>query len=683
VAESSNTKKTKPAPLAERFKKLGLVREWDFLLHLPLRYEDRTQITEIAHIPEGGDVQVAGTVIECTAASFPYKKLDALVEDDTGCCRVFFRTFYPSTVQMMEVGSEVLLFGRARMGRKYFEFFHPKVKKNTHEELPRTLDPIYPATQSIQQHTIRNRIKRALMDVTVKELLTEEEKAPLAMPDLGAALRSIHRPSVDDDFEALLAKRSPAWQRLKFDECFAQQLLLRRARALKQSSEASALSVRHSETSVLTRLISALPFELTQGQKRAWREVVEDLGKTEPMNRLVQGDVGCGKTVIAALAAALAIDNDKQVAFMAPTEILAAQHYERVSEWFRGMPVKIVFLSGKLTDKEKREVKSAIAGDAQIVIGTHALVEPTVAFRDLALAIVDEQHRFGVMQRLALRSSAEKKTLPHLLMMSATPIPRSLAMTYLADLSVSIIDELPAGRRPVKTLLTPSLRKAELLASLARKLAAGAQVYWVCPLVNASEKIDLANAEERFEELRKYFKDFEVGLLHGQMGADEKAEVMRRFAAGEVRLMVSTTVIEVGVDVKNATVMVIEQPERFGLAQLHQLRGRVGRGSEESFCIGLYGAGLSAAAQQRLEIFRSTTDGFVIAEADLKMRGPGDFLGARQSGSPLLRFSDVTETNTLINYAVKLAEDWVQRGDERITQQIRRWFSEEENFLDA
>ncbi|MCD8338946.1 MAG: ATP-dependent DNA helicase RecG [Burkholderiales bacterium] len=504
------------------------------------------------------------------------------------------------------------------------------------------------------------------------------------MPTLQKALSTLLSPSPVSDLFVLQTRTSPEWERIKFDEMLAQQLMLRISRDRRNASDAPSIICSNEETFLPNQLIRSLPFKLTEAQQRAWQEILTAMGGPRPMNRLLQGDVGSGKTIVAALAALAAVDNGWQAAVMAPTEILAEQHYRKIRSWTEPLGISVVWLSGSVTTKDRRIALQKIeSGEAQIIIGTHALIQQGVVYRKLGFAIVDEQQRFGVEQRLSLMSRTEGGTLmPHLLMLSATPIPRTLSLCYMADMDMSVIDELPPGRTPITTKIYRQSRKEEIAAVLLKELRAGKQAYWVCPLIEESEKVDLSAAEDAFRFLQEHLPGIKIELLHGRMAPEIKQATMDRFQKGETSLLVSTTVIEVGVDVPSAVIMVIDQAERFGLAQLHQLRGRIGRGSEKSFCIALYGENLTQTARERLKIFRGTQDGFKIAEKDLELRGPGEYLGARQSGEQLLRYANVNEEE-LAEKAVSLAEKWILNKDPRAEAVTSRWFESRENYLKA
>lgn len=682
MATYPRKKGEKLAPLSERLAKLGLNKDWDYVLHLPLRYEDETSLTPIARLELGRTQQCEGEVIRCERIRRPSgEQLQAVVSDPTGSLYVRLLHFYPSQVKQLSVGQKIRLYGAVREGYFGLEMMHPKIRTAlTGAALPTSLTPVYPAGEGITQTWLRKRIARALLDVEIKDLIPKPVLSELKLPTLSDALHFIHHPPVGASLEALQAKTDPAWIRLKFDELVAQQIALKYSRSLRSVYRAPQLAPElHPSTD---RLFDQLPFSLTRAQVRVFDEIKSDMARIIPMNRLVQGDVGSGKTVIAALAATLCMDAGFQAALMAPTEILAEQHFEKISQWLKPLGIKIVWLAGKQKAKERSEALSSIAsGEAQLVVGTHALIQDSVKFANLGLAIVDEQHRFGVAQRLVLRQN-HASLMPHLLMLSATPIPRTLAMSYLADLDISVIDELPAGRKPITTKLISLNRKNEVMSVINDQVRQGRQVYWVCPLIEESEKIDLTAATQTFEELRSYLPNLRIGLVHGALNAEEKQSVMQTFKDGQLDVLVATTVIEVGVDVPNATLMVIEHAERFGLAQLHQLRGRVGRGAEKSFCVLLYGE-LSETGRERLKVIRETNDGFEIARRDLEIRGPGEFLGARQSGVPLLRFADLETDAKLLESARDFADRWLREDSDNAKRHAKRWFSGYEEFLEA
>ena len=590
-----------------------------------------------------------------------------------------FFNFYPSMLRQFQRAAEegkcVRAFGEVRIGRGGPEMAHPRYRiVAPGEPLPRALTPVYPTTAGVSQEQIRALVLAQLDAAPLDDTLPQWLRTRLALADFGDSVKLLHRPPPGADLAALSERTHPAWRRMKFDELLAQQLSLRFAYRRRRARKAPALP---SNGPLLGRFLRSLPFRLTGAQSRVLREVLADLAQPHPMQRLLQGDVGSGKTIVAALACLAAVDAGWQAAVMAPTEILAEQHYRKFREWFAPLGVTIGWLHGAVPKKER-----AAAAGAQIVIGTHALIQEGVELARLGVAIVDEQHRFGVQQRLTLRRKAEE-ALPHQLMMSATPIPRTLSMTYYADLDLSTIDELPPGRRPVSTRLFASARRGEVLARIRAACAEGQQAYWVCPVIEESKEGDLQTAIDTHALLARELVGLRVGLLHGRLAPAEKARVMQAFVEGETQLLVCTTVIEVGVDVPNASLMVIESAERFGLAQLHQLRGRVGRGTRESVCILLYGAALSAAAGERLRVIHEHADGFKVAELDLRQRGPGEFLGERQSGTPLLRFADLERDGELARAAQDAAADLIAKDVAAARRHVERWLGSRQDLTQA
>ncbi len=670
--------------IAARLARAGLRSDWDFVLHLPLRYENETRITPIAQLTAGTEAQVEAEILSADVVYHGKRQLRVNVRDDTGQLMLRFLNFYSSQLKQMAVGRRIRIFGVVRSGLAGDEMIHPRVRASDDSNpLPRTLTPVYPSPEGVPQSWLRKRIDRALRDVDVEDVLPGAILTRHQLAGLKHSIERLHRPPPDADSSALEQRTDPAWRRLMFDELLAQQLALRAARQARADRRAHALVAVGADSKLLTQLLAQLRFELTDAQQRVWSEIERDLARTQPMHRLLQGDVGSGKTVIAALAAARAIENGFQAALMAPTEILAEQHFRKVAEWLSPLGVRIEWLAGRLTPAARRAAQDAIAGGhAQLIVGTHALIQEAVEFARLGLAIVDEQHRFGVAQRVALRGGAQADA-PHLLMLSATPIPRTLAMSYLADLDVSVIDELPPGRRPVVTKLVSTRRREEVMQRIRADVAAGRQSYWVCPLIESSEVVEVAAAIETFELIVEMLPDLRIGLLHGQLSLAKKTEVMQRFSERRIDVLVATTVIEVGVDVANATLMVIEHAERFGLAQLHQLRGRVGRGSDQSFCILLFDEPLSEPARDRLKVMYETNDGFEIARHDLKMRGPGEFLGARQSGVPLLRFADLQRDAHLVEQARAAATEMLAQYPDAARQHAQRWYPASHEFLTA
>ena len=676
----------KLAPLDVRLEKLGLVRDWDFALHLPLRYEDETSVTPIGSLAVNTHAQIEGRVADQRfVRTGRGQQLQAVVEDSTGSITIRFLHYFPSIQKQLAVGSTVRLYGEPREG--YYgglEMVHPRIKsgKAAETELPKALTPVYPAGEGIQQRWLRKRIDRALLDLDLTDLVPEAVRTKFGLPGLREALSYIHTPPSGADVIGLQERSAPAWRRLIFDELLAQQITLRESRAVAFQRTAPPLAGDDAE--LVGCFLAQLPFNLTNAQRRVTDEILADLAANRPMHRLVQGDVGSGKTVVAALAALRAVASGQQASLMAPTEILAEQHFRKIAAWLEPLGIRTAWLTGRLKTAEKNAALEAVAsGEARIVIGTHALIQEGVKFANLGLAIVDEQHRFGVAQRLALRTRPESALVPHLLMLSATPIPRTLAMSYLADLDVSVIDELPPGRTPVVTKTVKTSRKDDVLSVVRSVVAQGRQVYWVCPLIEESDKLDLTPATVCRDDLQQRLPDLTVGLVHGAMPAAEKDAVMQDFVSGLTQILVATTVIEVGVDVPNATLMVIEHAERFGLAQLHQLRGRVGRGATQSACILLFGEDISPAGWERLKAIRDTTDGFEIARRDLEMRGPGEFLGERQSGTPLLRFADLDRDEALLAAARRTADAWLEKDRDAALRHAARWFKTAGEFLAA
>ncbi|MBN3748789.1 ATP-dependent DNA helicase RecG [Burkholderia sp. Se-20373] len=688
----------KPVKTVDKLAKLGLTRSIDLVLHLPMRYEDETTLTPIGELLPGGIAQTEGVVFDNEVAYRPRRQLVVKIQDDDGEHLVLrFLNFYGSQVKQMAVGQRLRVRGDVRGGFFGMEMVHPAVRVvEADAPLPQVLTPVYPSTAGVSQAYLRKAIENAVERTPLPELLPPEIQRdylkPLDVPTLEQAVRILHHPRVDSDEAALMDGSHPAWTRIKFEELLAQQLSLKRAHEERRTRAAPAMPRRAASDAdaLTTRLYAALPFTLTGAQTRVVDEIANDLTLAHPMQRLLQGDVGSGKTVVAALAATQAIDAGYQAALMAPTEILAEQHARKLRAWLEPLGVTVAWLAGSLKAKEKRAaIEAAALGTAQLVIGTHAIIQDTVEFARLGLVIVDEQHRFGVEQRLALRAKAANAAngardfQPHQLMMSATPIPRTLAMTYYADLEVSTIDELPPGRTPVLTRLVGDARREEVIARVREAALTGRQVYWVCPLIEESETLQLQTAVETYETLAAALPELKVGLVHGRLSPADKAAVMEAFTRNDVQLLVATTVIEVGVDVPNASLMVIEHAERFGLAQLHQLRGRVGRGTAASVCVLLYTGPLSLTGRERLKTMRETTDGFEIARRDLEIRGPGEFLGARQSGAAMLRFANLETDGWLIEPAREAASRLIAAYPEVVTQHLARWLGAREQYLKA
>ena len=687
-------------------RKLGLVRDIDLALHLPLRYEDETRIVSLRDVREGDEVQIEAVVTASEVSFRPRRQLLVTVDDGGDTCLLRFFNFYPSQQKALAVGNRVRVRGELRGGFSGWTMMHPAVRP-AGGTLPDALTPVYPTVAGLPQAWLRRAVAAAaaradLSETIPADLLEKNDYFPAW--SLRQALTFLHHPPPDVSLADLESRRHPAWQRLKTEELLAQQLSQLQARRERNRLRAPALAA--APGGLHERLRSALPFALTGAQRRVGEEIAHDLARVAPMHRLLQGDVGSGKTVVAALAAAIAIDSGWQCALMAPTEILAEQHFAKLIGWLEPLlaPLgkRVAWLTGSHKKKQRTEMLELIAsGEAALVVGTHAVIQDQVRFRNLALAIIDEQHRFGVAQRLALRGkmggnlqasadadSAQAHPMePHLLMMSATPIPRTLAMSYYADLDVSTLDELPPGRTPVVTRVVSDSRRAEVIERIRAQLAQARQVYWVCPLIEESEAMDLSNATATHAELSLALPGVLVGLLHSRLAPAEKKAVMDLFKEGLVGVLVSTTVIEVGVDVPNASLMVIEHAERFGLSQLHQLRGRVGRGAAASACVLMYsppeGGRLSEASRERLKAMAETSDGFEIARRDLAIRGPGEFLGARQSGAALLRFADLSTDAALLEWARALAPPMLDRHPELARRHIERWLGGKSDYLKA
>ncbi|MCP5266017.1 MAG: ATP-dependent DNA helicase RecG [Burkholderiaceae bacterium] len=685
-------------PDVSRFARLGIRREQDLLLHLPIRYEDLTRVTPIGDARPGAFAQFEGEVIRAEVAPRPRKMLNVELRDATGGIGLRFFHFYPSQQRLLSVGNRLRVSGEVRGGLFGLEIVHPRFRQAEAAPLPERLTPVYPSAAGIGQEALRRAVAAARRRLPVDEVLSPGRLGALGLPDIAAALEMLHEPPPGQSLDALQDHEHPAWRRVILDELIAQQVALRRARARRSSQRAEPLR----ERGLAQRLLASLPFELTGAQAAAWSRISTELARNEPMNCLLQGDVGSGKTVVAALAAAQCAASGRQAALMAPTEILAEQHARKLGPLLGAIGVRVEVLTGSMRESEKRRVRERLAAsEVDLLIGTHALIEQAVSWSGLGLAIVDEQHRFGVAQRLKLRQG-DGPTLPHQLMMSATPIPRTLAMTYYADLDVAVIDALPPGRKPVATRLVSDRRRAEVVGRVGDACDQGRQVYWVCPLIEESESAasggeaaparqtvaerdaaELQNAIDTHATLSEQLAPRSIGLVHGRLAPAEKQAVMDAFVAGEIQVLVATTVIEVGVDVANASLMVIEHAERFGLAQLHQLRGRVGRGAAESTCVLLYREPLSATAKERLKAMYETTDGFEIARRDLMLRGPGEFLGARQSGVPMLRYADLERDVDLVERARDLAAELLEHSPGRADLLLQRWFGGTEDFLRA
>ena len=687
--------------------KLGLRRDIDLALHLPLRYEDETRVTPIAALRDGDIAQVEGVVSDCQVQVRTRRQLVVRLHDGSDDLVLRFLHFYPSHQKTLAAGQRVRVRGEARGGFLGLEMVHPSFKAvDPDTPLATALTPVYPTSAQLPQAYLRKAVASGLARADLSELLPASV-LPAGLTSLREALAFLHHPAADVSLASLQDHSHPAWQRLKFEELLAQQLSQLQARRERELQRAPPFAVRAG--GLHERLLAALPFSLTAAQRRVGDEIARDLQREVPMHRLLQGDVGSGKTVVAALAAAIAIEDGWQCALMAPTEILAEQHLRKLVGWLAPLGITVAWLTGSRKGKLRQQMLAQVAsGEAALVVGTHAVIQEQVEFARLGLAIIDEQHRFGVQQRLALRAKlgshsegvaklgAHSKGVaklegrpqgraiePHTLMMSATPIPRTLAMTLFADLDISTVDELPPGRTPVLTKLFDEARRDAVIARIREQVAQGRQVYWVCPLIEESQTLDLQNATAAHQLLCDALPEHRIALLHGRMPAAEKAAAMALFTSAQVAVLVSTTVIEVGVDVPNASLMVIEHAERFGLSQLHQLRGRVGRGAVASVCVLLYSGPLSDPSKARLKAMLETSDGFEIARRDLEIRGPGEFLGARQSGAALLRFADLQLDAALVHSARRAAAELLDRHPDVALKHVARWLGTKSDYLKA
>ena len=659
---------------------MGLEDVFSLVMHLPIRYIDETIVTPIRDIEMDVLSQIEAEVIRAEIVYKPKKMLIVQVKDTSGNLQLRFLHFYPSQMKMFEAGNRIRILGEARNNLFAFEMIHPQCKFiREGDVLPEVLTPIYSLVAGVGQKTVKDAIDKVFhhfdLKNYLKDLFLPSIYEKFHLPNLYESIKSIHHPKDFKEAAKHEALSSMSYQRIIFDEFLAQQLSLRSNYLMRRASTATPFKATYKLINVF---VDHLEFDLTQAQKKVIQEIKNDLEKNHPMQRLLQGDVGSGKTVVATIAALQVIENGSQVAFMAPTEILAEQHYRKLYAWLTPLDIKIAWLTGSQSKKDRAiSLEMTQSGEAQIVVGTHALFQEHVVFKKLGLSIIDEQHRFGVDQRLALRKKGELNRViePHQLMMSATPIPRTLSMSYFADLDVSIIDELPKGREAIVTKLFSEDRRDEILKRVHEVCHAGAQVYWVCPLIDESEVLQLQTAEETYANMQSHFKDFKLGLVHGRMKSSEKQKVMSDFVRGDIQLLVATTVIEVGVDVPNATLMVVENAERMGLSQLHQLRGRVGRGSLKSTCILLFQKKLSELARQRLKVIFENTDGFIIAQKDLNIRGPGEFLGVRQSGVPMLRIANINRDFKLLEEAKTIADQLLEDYPEASQLHLKRWLN--------
>jgi ATP-dependent DNA helicase RecG len=725
----------KPLPVSapqKALEKLGLKRDIDLALHLPLRYEDETRISKLRDARDGDHIQIEARVMACEVSYRPRRQLVVTVDDGSDTCTLRFFSFYPSQQKALAVGNKVRVRGEIKGGFLGRTMLHPAFK-SAGGDLATALTPIYPTVAGLPQPFLRKAVLAGLARAELSDTFAPGDLSVLnkhigSQPlwTLRDALSFLHHPAPDVSLDTLMDHTHPAWQRLKAEELLAQQLSQLQSRRARAALRAPVLQMPLPEpaNSLHARLLAVLPFGLTNAQRRVGAEIANDMARKVPMHRLLQGDVGAGKTVVAALAAAICMDVGWQCALMAPTEILAEQHFRKLLGWLEPLGITTAWLTGTQKAKERRTMLALIeSGEAQLVVGTHAIIQDKVHFKNLALAIIDEQHRFGVAQRLALRSKAHHGIAagppqgdlapsggsdprsggawgplpmePHLLMMTATPIPRTLAMSYYADLDVSTLDELPPGRTPIVTKVVNEARRDEVIERIRAQIQQGRQVYWVCPLIEESEALDLTNATQTHADLAEALQGTVrddgqpvlIGLLHSRMHVDDKKAVMGAFTAGLMSVLVSTTVIEVGVDVPNASLMVIEHAERFGLSQLHQLRGRVGRGAAASACVLLYSTGdaprLGEAARERLKAMAETNDGFEIARRDLEIRGPGEFLGARQSGEAMLRFANLAEDAELLDWARKEAPMLLDHHPALADKHVLRWLGTKAEYLKA
>ncbi|GAA5315223.1 MAG: ATP-dependent DNA helicase RecG [Candidatus Pelagadaptatus aseana] len=669
--------------LAEKLSRINIHSLQDMLFHLPLRYMDRTRVTPIGALQPNQDVVVEGEVRGCDVVFGRRRSLMCRLQDNSGLITMRFFHFSGAQKQKLQPGTRLRCFGEARRGASGLELYHPEyefIDGSDATALESTLTPVYPAAEGLTQQRLRGLALQALgliNDYRMEDLLPPAWCTIAGAASLTDMLNYLHHPPADAPLQQLADGTHPYQQRLAQEELLAHHLSMQRLRQKMQAQQAPVLA---SPDELIQRFKTQLAFELTGAQQRVAREIATDLAKPYPMLRLVQGDVGSGKTVVAALAALQAVGSGRQVAVMAPTEILAEQHRINFSAWLEPLGIQVGWLSGKQKVAQRREQLALVAsGEAQVVVGTHALFQDEVVFADLGLAIIDEQHRFGVHQRLALREKSSGHQA-HQLIMTATPIPRTLAMSAYADLDCSVIDELPPGRTPVTTVAISQSRRDQVVERVRHACLEGRQAYWVCTLIEDSEALQAAAAEDMAETLQLALPELQVGLVHGRLKPAEKEACMTAFKQGDLHLLVATTVIEVGVDVPNASLMIIENPERLGLAQLHQLRGRVGRGSQESHCVLLYGEQLSQHSRERLKAMRETSDGFAIAEIDLQLRGPGEMLGTRQTGEMRFRMADLQRDQQLLELVKPLAQKLQQELPERIDPLIQRWLGQAENY---
>ena len=672
--------------VAERLHRLGIYSVEDLLFHLPFRYEDRTRIAPIGSLRPEQNVVIEGEVLAADVVFGRRRSLLCRVGDGTGMVSLRFYHFTAAQKNNLERGAKVRVYGEVRAGGSGLEFYHPEyeISRGVLPPLEKALTPVYHTTEGVQQRLLRNLMKQALVLLrqhAPRDLLPHDMLDQSSLPTLQQALHKLHAPTPDDPVDLLLAGEHPAVRRLVMEEMVAHQLGMLSKRAGQKAQAAPIMK----PDGLRQQLLGNLPFRLTGAQHRVISEIDADLAKPHPMLRLVQGDVGSGKTLVAACAALNAIASGYQVALMAPTEILAEQHLRNFLSWLTPLGLKVTWLVGALGVKARREAYEDIAsGAAHVIVGTHALFQEAVTFHNLGLVIIDEQHRFGVHQRLALREKGRRgNEVPHQLVLTATPIPRTLAMSLYGDLDTSVIDEMPPGRQAIDTVVIGEARRPEIVERIHSVCRAGTQAYWVCTLIEESEALQAQAAEDTWQTLQAALPDLNVELVHGRMKAKEKAERMARFQNGEAHVLVATTVIEVGVDVPNATLMVIENAERLGLSQLHQLRGRVGRGAEKSYCVLMYAGRLSETAQRRLHIMRDSNDGFRIAEEDLRLRGPGEWLGTRQTGDLAFRIADLMRDEAWLESAREMADSILARYPANVEPLVKRWLHEGEAYADV
>ncbi len=687
--------------IAKRLERLHICTIQDLLFHLPIRYQDRTRVVPIGTLRHGLEAAIVGEIIQSQIKFGKRRMLLCTIQDGSGVITLRFFHFNTKQQATLQTGNRLRCFGEARMVSGSLEMVHPEYAAVSAQELPTVaehLTAIYPLTEGVTQYTLRALIDQVVLNGSrvaceLEDFIPPQLLDKLQFPSLEQAVAYVHRPPPDAPIDALNEGEHPAQQRLAFEELLAHNLSLRRLREKHKRHIAPTLRT-HEQASA--DFVQSLPFQLTTAQNRVIDEIAQDLGNPYPMLRLIQGDVGSGKTVVAAISALCSIRSGYQVAIMAPTEILVDQHHFSFSQWLNPLGIEVVQLTGKLKKKQRNEVLEKIAqGEARIVIGTHALFQDEVMFSELGLVVIDEQHRFGVHQRLALRNKTASQTqaqtaselkpeyYPHQLVMTATPIPRTLAMTAYADLDFSVIDELPPGRQPIETVVVSDLRREEVINRVYQACRGGRQTYWVCTLIEESEQLQCQAAQDTAQQLSENLTDLKVGLIHGRMKSVEKQSIMKAFKAGSLDLLVATTVIEVGVDVPNATLMIIENAERLGLSQLHQLRGRVGRGSQQSVCVLMYHSPLSKLASARLEIMRETTDGFKVAQRDLELRGPGELLGTRQTGVEQYHIADLQKHQHLLINVRKTSEYMQKNTQQSIEAMIKRWIGQRSMYADV